>query len=167
MKEKTTCLRNDLGERVSGYPSLRKEVYWSGEYYSNDERRPRPDYEKWLQHADEHGFDLTCANALGNYIEQIKLPKGTHIIRYGADSGRYTAPKGTNFDQLSLPWKRRECEYHEYVVIADSITVACIVTKGFAAPGFECVGGGVQYRHSDTIIQSINLGVLDEVELWK
>lgn len=166
MKNAATSLRNDSGETVTGYPSLRKAEYGKG-YYAGDKRKPRPDYEKWLQHADPNGFDMTYVDGSGNYITEIALPKGTRLIRYGSDAGRYTAPKGTEYNELSLPWEKSSCEYHEYIVTADNITVICIVKKGVVAPGFECIGGGVQYLHPRTIIQSIEDGLLEEVELWK
>lgn len=163
----TLVLRNKYGEIVSGFPRLRKNKYGTGEFYSGDNRRPRPDYKSWLKNADNEGFDITRTDKDGNYIIEVELPYGTKLIRYGSATGRYTAPQGTNFEELSLPWDEQTCEYHEYTVVADCIKVICIVKKGIVAPGFEQNGGGIQYLHKITILQSITKGLLEEDILWK
>ncbi|MBR2902461.1 MAG: TNT domain-containing protein [Clostridia bacterium] len=160
-------LKNKNGEVVTGFPRLRKKEYGTGAFYSNDIRRPRPDYINWLQNSDRFGFDVTRLNENGLHLSKIELPYGTKLIRYGSATGRYTAPKGTCFEELSLPWDEQTCEYHEYVVVADRIKVICVVLKGFVAPGFECIGGGIQYLHDITMLQSINRGILKEVTTWK
>lgn len=156
-------LKNRYGERVSGFPCLRKRKYGTGEFYSGDKRRPMVDYERWLVSSDENGFDVTKTNDKGQYIIEIELPVGTELIRYGSPEGRYTAPKGTKYEELSLPWDERTCEYHEYIVNEKNEKVICIVDMGSIAPGFEYKGGGIQYMHKLNIHESLKQGILKEV----
>ena len=105
-------------------------------------------------------------DADGRYKFKTTLPFGTRLLRYGNEIGHFTAPKGTLYEQLSLPYKRETVEYHEYEVIADGLVVTCIVEKGIAAPGFGLPGGAIQYLHEESIQRSVRKNILKRVELW-
>lgn len=158
-----TMPHNSSGNPVSGFPELRKKEYWSGEFDAGDPRRPKPDFERWLVHADGNGFDVTREILPGAYQVHITLPVGTHIIRYGSPFGFYSAPYGTRFEELSLAWKEDSCEYHEYIVQKEALGVYCLVMKGYVAPGFEMPGGGIQFYHDVSIHRSLEDDVLGEV----
>ncbi len=165
LQKKTKVKRNKNGAVVSGVRVLRREEYGNGRFYPNGE--PGVDYSRWLQNADSYGFDVTRLMENGQYCMVVELPYGTKVIRYGGANGFYTAPAGTKFEELSLPYEEQSCEYHEYMVIANSVKVLCIVTKGFIAPGFHCVGGGIQYVHEKSIFQCMDMGELKEVTKWE
>ena len=79
---------------------------------------------------DKMGFDKLNKESNGQYKEDVELPKGTMLCRYGSENGKLTTLKGTDYDKLGLPYKRKTVEYHEYMVVADGVSVKCIVTKG-------------------------------------
>ena len=125
-----------------------------------------PDWNQWIQHGDEWGFDIRCVlDDQDNYIVRIVLPEGKRIIRYGLDLGKFTTDIGTEYDSLSLPYAQMSVPYHEYTVIGEC-EVECYVDKGIVAPGFEKSGGAVQYRHYMTINESLRRGVLKEDFSW-
>ena len=113
---------------------------------------------------DDEGFDKTRHYENGNYKIFKRLPYGTELIRYGNERGSFTAPKGTPYEKLSLPYKKESIEYYEYTVIADSITVLCIVEEGIVAPAFGMEGGGIQYLHEMPIERLIKRGMLRRME---
>lgn len=153
--------RNDQGQDLGDSPVLLTNTsYGTGKYngFQPEVAWPKPIEGK----RDERGFDISN----GNTITHIQLPKGTHIIRYGPTSGSYTAPEGSLYSQLGLPYVRETCEYHVLEVIADSITVFCIVDKGKVASIFDSPGGGIQYKHPKSLNQLMNCGddsVLKEI----
>lgn len=117
---------------------------------------------------DGNGFDKTFRPVVGSdayVIHDYVLPQGMIISRYGYPSGKFTTVKGTPYSTLSLPYKEKTVEYHEYIVIGN-ITVKCIVTKGRVAAKFGSLGGAIQYMHERAIIDEIKIGNLKEVELW-
>lgn len=109
--------------------------------------------------ADEDGFDIRYE------ISECVLPAGTKIIRYGNEIGRYTAPIGTTYEMLSLPYVKETIEYHEYNVV-EPTKVKCEVSKGIVASAFGQVGGGVQYKHQKSIAKLLEEGVLKEDASW-
>src|SRR5206468_3326275 len=70
------------------------------------------------------------------------LQEGDVIDRYGRESGRYTSPAGTNFEDRGLPPTNLTQEYHQYRVRKP---LPPDVTEGRIAPAFEQEGGGVQH----------------------
>lgn len=116
----------------------------------------------WVTYAafsDKEGFDTRCNT------EKVKLLKDTRIARYGSEFGKYSAPVGTPYEKLSLPYIHNTVPYHEYIVL-DDIEVMCIVKKGIIAPNFHTMGGGIQYLHHQSIAQEIENEALKEVYEW-
>lgn len=101
---------------------------------------------------DENGFDTRNLEKNGQYFIEINLPQNTIIIRYGSESGRFTAPEGSEYEKLGLPYVKESIQFHKYRVRADSITVFCKVEKGKVAPIFNSPGGAIQYFHRDRSI---------------
>ena len=128
---------------------------------------PGKDTADWalIQHGDKDGFDIRIVYSNGKYTETIILPPGKRLLRYGFPGGSFTADIGTDYDLLSLPYIRETMPYHEYVVKKEC-RVECIVTKGIVAPGFNSLGGAVQYKHQLTISDSIEYGILEEDYTW-
>ena len=114
--------------------------------------------------ADDYGFDKRNVEANGRYVISYTLPKDTIIIRYGSERGQYTAPRNTRFEEVSLPYTVESVEYHEYRVVADGLRVECIVDKGKVAPMFCQPGGGVQYRHQQSIRSLIRDAQLERIK---
>lgn len=154
MQTMLRMLRNDRGESISKNDRRLKDDSYGiitpdGEVFVNwDLLYKNP-------HVDENGFDTKHREARGKYKITVILPKGTELIRYGAETGHFTAPQGTDYEQLSLPYVRDTVEYHQYRVIADGVEVFCYVERGRVAPGFGSVGGGVQFYHKKNLIQCI------------
>lgn len=145
--------KNDAGELLGMTPvRLKNAKYGTGEYYNDI--YPVVRWEEFRQeYADEDGFDLRNIEENGDYIMEVELPKGTLLIRYGSERGRFTAPRNTQYDTLGLPYIKETIEFHEYVVIADSVKVLCKVTRGIVAPMFDSNGGAVQYLHPSSMLE--------------
>ncbi len=123
---------------------------------------------KWslIVGADEHGFDLSKVMENGEYVvRDYVIPKGTRIIRYGSNYGNYTAPYGTPYESLSLPFFKESRVYHEYTV-KKSCRVKCIVIKGYVARGFSSKGGAIQFYHKERISHLLKNKVLKEDFRW-
>lgn len=155
-------IRNDKGQLISGHKQLLKKEYGTGEYDVYGE--PKINWKYLSEFADEDGFDTRCLGQNNKHRTEVELPYGTIIIRYGNEVGSFSAPKGTKYEELSLPYDKDTVEYNEYKVIADSIKVSCIVEKGIVAPGFESKGGAVQYLHSKNIKTSIKSKLLERID---
>lgn len=159
-------LFNYKNKRINFIPKLRKEEYGTGE--KDKFGRPVPNWDLLID-ADDDGFDKNHREPNGLFRMKVILPKHTMLIRYGSEIGSFTAPKGTLYEELSLPYDKESVFYHEYEVIADSIKVIalkkCVVDRGKVAPGFDFPGGGIQYLHPYNMIRSINLNLLKEVLL--
>jgi hypothetical protein len=154
-KEKYNFLGQIISEEEQYVP--RKEEYF--------DESGNPKWKEWLINSDEDGFDISKEIERGKYKIRITLPANKKVVRYGVPQGNFTADEGTDFDGLSLPYKKESLEYHEYIVTQD-IDVECIVMKGFAAPGFESNGGAIQYKHNEQIIRLIRKGILVEDFVW-
>jgi hypothetical protein len=116
--------------------------------------------------ADKHGFDLSKVMENGEYVvRDYILPKGSRIVRYGDCNGHFTAPYGTPYEKLSLPYLKETRVYHEYIV-RRSCKVKCVVMKGYVAKGFSSEGGAIQYFHKDSIYELVVQGVLKEDFRW-
>ena len=157
-------LKNDAGEPISGIRRLKQEAYGTGKTSGGE---AVIDWERWkTPYADEHGLDIRNIEETGTYWIALVLPQDTRIIRYGPETGRFTAPEGTDYDALSLPYDRETVEFHKYQVTAQSITVYCKVQKGIVAPMFDSEGGAVQYYHPNANMRElIKAGILERVAL--
>lgn len=156
-------IKNDNGEIISGKKKLLKPEYGTGDFYSNGE--PIVNWKLLSKFADRDGFDTRKISGTGKYKFEFELPYGTVIIRYGNETGRFSAPKGTNYENLALPYVRETVEYNEYRVVAKSIRVRCIVERGIVAPGFGSKGGAIQYMHPISIKESIRTKLLERVSI--
>lgn len=156
-------IKNDKGEFISGKKKLLKKEYGTGEFYQNGE--PKINWSLLSEFADNNGFDKRNIEENGKYKIEVELPYGTIIIRYGNSSGNFSAPKGTKYEDLALPYVKETVEYNEYRVIAKKINVVCIVEKGIVAPGFESNGGAVQYMHPISLKESIMNKLLERVNI--
>lgn len=154
-------MKNDKGEKITGIKELLKPEYGTG--MTDKHGQPVVDWGCLSSWADQHGFDTRNLEQNGKYKMKMKLPYGTEIIRYGNEMGNFTAPKGTRYEELALPYVKDTVEYNEYRVMADDIYIICIVDKGKVAPGFGSTGGAIQYRHPITIRESLRQGILERV----
>ena len=132
-----------------------------GKYLLSDET---VDWTSFAQYSDENGFDIRNG-VRGIYKKKIILPKGTEIFRYGMPGGRYTAPMGEVYEDLSLPYLKETMPYHEYIV-TERLRVICIVERGVVAPNFNSTGGAIQYLHERPIEEELANGVLKESYRW-
>lgn len=141
---------NVFGDTISTLYQLASPDFGTGEMGAFG--IPVVAWEQWRPDiADEHGFDTHNIEENGAHTITCTLPKGTVIIRFGSELGRYTAPQGTHYEEVSLPYTIESMEYHEYRVVADGLEVRCVVQKGRVAPMFRQPGGGVQYLHEHSI----------------
>ncbi len=98
-------------------------------------------------------------------IKETQRQTGSILIRYGSEIGHYTAPKGTDYDKLALPYKQETIEYNEYQVTHSEGINVCEVYKGRVAPAFDSEGGAIQYYHPITIRESVRKGILKRIDL--
>ena len=115
---------------------------------------------------DAYGFDKTNVEDNGDYAIDVELPVGTILIRYGRPEGSMTAPFGTPYEMLSLPYKKDTIQYHQYKVVADGVNVKCVVRQGKARGMFVSPGGAIQYKHQQSIYKEIAEGKLEEDYSW-
>lgn len=115
------------------------------------------------EYVDSDGFDKRNITTSGFYKEEVILPKGKLISRYGNVRGRLSTDYGEDYDKLGLPYVKETVEYHTYKVIADGLKVICNVQKGRVAPMFDSPGGATQYKHYSTIAEEISNHKIKEV----
>lgn len=155
--------KNYKGEDVSNIKrKLSDPSYGTDEIDSNGE--PRVNWKKYLMGNPVDGF---LREKDGTYCQEIELPIGTHILRYGTEGGSYTAPVGTPYECLSLPYVKETLEYNEYTVIADGVTVLCQVKKGIVAPSLNSPGMVIQYKHNKSIKELCDENALNRIDLWE
>lgn len=140
---------NYKGEIITGNMKLIKQEFGTGKRHLNGE--PVINWGKLSKYADKNGFDTRKFIEGEKYIIKTTLPKGTIIIRYGSIYGRFTAPDGTDYDNLALPYIKETVEFNKYKVVSDNVKVSCIVHKGYVAPGFDSPGGAIQFFHEKSI----------------
>ena len=163
MSDRTNYMGEPLGDRPV---ELQKSEYGTGEY--REQYFPEVKWEEYRKtFSDESGFDKNFKNSNGEYYTIIVLPQNTELVRYGSNSGSYTTLKGTPYEMLGLPYKKETIDYHEFVVIADSVKVFCRVKRGVVAPIFDSLGGGVQFKHESNMRKLIREHILEEVFLWQ
>lgn len=153
--------KNSAGKIITERFKLKDPSYAKGFDGSGE---PIIDWELFQpEFADEHGFDMRNREENGYYYIETVLPKGTMLIRYGSEFGRFTAPKGTRYDELALPYIEETVAYHEYRVANDQ---GCQVQKGRVAPMFDSKGGGIQFYHLPATVNSLlKEKVLERIEL--
>lgn len=82
------------------------------------------------------------------------LYKGTEIDRYGKTSGYYGAPKGTPLEMRSLP-PNNSRQYNSYLIVKP-----IEVKSSIAAPWFNQIGLGIQYKFPINFEQMIQKGII-------
>lgn len=155
-------LRNDVGDPVTGIRKLKNPLFGHG-FDENGE--PKINWKEFTpDFADDNGFDKRNVEENGNYWIKVTLPFNTVLIRYGPETGKFTAPEGTDYDMLSLPYIRESVEFHKYRVRSNDITVYSYVHKGKVAPMFGSSGGAVQFFHPNgNILQLLRKGILERM----
>ena len=98
-------------------------------------------------------------------IVTVTLPSGDVLTRYGKPTGRYVSPDGMTFEQRALPSTTNEGDFHVYCVERPIDGVQ----KGKIAPWFGRLGGGIQYKLPDRIVNLMEaqppfLSEMDETE---
>ena len=147
-------LKNDQGQFISGIRKLKKAEYGTERFDDNGEELV--DWIKFkTKYADQYGFDMRKKSVEGIYCTEVILPHGTIIIRYGPESGKYTAPEGTSYDTLALPYERSTVEFHKYKVNTPLQVAYVKVRKGIVAPMFDSDGGAVQFYHFKNNIREL------------
>ena len=153
--------RNYLGQIITGRKQFIDESYG---YYDDDGN----EHVNWRPEdsiIDSDGFDKRNIEINGFYTQEILLPYGKLICRYGNTRGRITTDLDSAYEQLGLPYIKETVEYHTYRVIADGLLVKCMVTRGRVAPMFNSTGGAVQYKHFQNIFKELEYNKLEEVFL--
>ncbi len=154
---------NYLGQLLTNkYPSFSDPSYG----YVSSDGKVIVNWEKENEFVDSNGFDKNHQEDNGSYIQEVILPIGTQICRFGNESGKMTAPKGTPYELVALPYVKETVEYHEYVVIAEGLRVSCVVTKGKTYKMFDSPGGATQYKHTQAIRREVADGKVKEVFEW-
>lgn len=153
---------NRFGEEITAVPSLRNEKWLIG---FDSKGWPIADWPNNIVHGDGDGFDLDHRIDV-----DYELPVGTRIQRYSREGGIFSAPIGTRYECLAMPYTIDSIMYNEYEVIKP-FTVkrrACFgyqVMKGIVAEGFDVIGGGVQYKHYEAISTAVRKGYLRKLEV--
>lgn len=153
--------RNYLGQIITGRKQFIDESYG---YYDDDGN----EHVNWRPEdsiIDSDGFDKRNIEINGFYTQEILLPYGKLICRYGNTRGRITTDLDSAYEQLGLPYIKETVEYHTYRVITDGLLVKCMVTRGRVAPMFNSAGGAVQYKHFQNIFKELEYNKLEEVFL--
>ena len=154
-------MKNYLGHEISG-----KKQFISPEYgYYDESGKEIVNWASADEYVDADGFDKTNKEPNGDYCQDIILPYGKLICRYGNWRGRLTTDLDSKYEDLSLPYVKETVEYHTYKVLADGLRVQCTVLKGRVAPMFNSTGGAVQYKHYQSIAKEIEHGKIQEVFL--
>lgn len=153
--------KNYLGQNIIGRKQFLNDDFGYYDEYGDEHVNWAPPDEK----VDQNGFDKTNKEPNGDYIQEVTLPYGKLLCRYGNERGRLTTDIESDYDELGLPYVKETVEYHVYKVVADDLRVQCNVYKGRVAPMFYSKGGAVQYKHFQSIAKEIQQGKLEEVFL--
>ena len=97
--------------------------------------------------------------AVEGTTEQIVLPAGTRIDRYGSEDGFFTSPAGTPYEQRSCAPGSDQKPYHQYEVLKPIEGVV----QGVTAPWFDEPGGGLQYMMPMSIQELLDQGYLKSI----
>lgn len=144
-EEEQAVRLNDKGERVDGVRKV-KPGFGSSTFDENGEEQVAWDKFK-IGYADADGFDMRYKYSDEQYYICAVLEPGTMIIRYGPDTGCFTAPLGSKYENLGLPYIRDSVEFHRYLVKKRCRSLGVRVKEGKVAPIFDSEGGAVQYMH--------------------
>ncbi len=153
--------RNYLGHTITG----RKQFIDASYGYYDENGNEHVNWEPEDSITDSDGFDKRNIESNGLYTQNMLLPYGKIICRYGNIRGRITTDLDSVYEELGLPYVKGTVEYHVYKVVADGLLVKCIVTKGRVAPMFNSKGGAVQYKHFQSIFKELEYNKLEEVFL--
>lgn len=154
--------KNYKGEEIGDKKRvLSDSAYGTGKFDKNGD--PEVDWGKYIVVDNDQGFDKRHKEANGEYLIEIELKKGVEILRYGTEGGNFTAPKGTPYEKLALPYLKESLEYNEYRVIADGLKVKCQVKQGVVAPSVDSPGGAVQYWHYEPIFLLVQKKALERI----
>lgn len=147
------ALYNVDGNQVPRFPEL--AVKSAG--FIDDFGCPHPMYREPDENTDSNGFDLHFP-----IIKDYHVSKGTILIRFGRDSGRFLSVQGTRFEELAIGLTKDSLPYQEYIVATDHF----YVTKGIVAPqpqfGTVGKGGGIQYMTDRSISKLLKEGELQK-----
>ncbi|GHU76119.1 hypothetical protein FACS1894188_08160 [Clostridia bacterium] len=105
--------RDDIGMPRTGWKEYKDEIKDNPAYFNEDGEFQWPDEEK-----HPHGFENSEDSE-----EFTPIEEGDEIERWGFDTGNFTTPKGSNFDDLGLPYKEEFMPHNTFTVnetIADS-----------------------------------------------
>lgn len=91
-------------------------------------------------------------------VEQITLPTGTVIDRYGSTRGTFTSPVGTPFENRALPSYSANAPYNVYEVLMPIDDVS----KSKILPWFGQPGQGTQYELPKTVKWYLDKGYLGD-----
>lgn len=96
-------------------------------------------------------------------LNDVSLPKGTIIDRYGGEWGRFTSPlqetgKPYSFAQRAMANIEDPRTYHQYQVLQD-----LNVQQGKIAPAFGDSGGGLQNVLPSSVKDLMNQGMIKEI----
>ena len=158
-----SVIRNCYGEEINEKDrELEDPAFGTGEYDENG--CPKINWGYYITEENKNGFKMKDGKpCCVDYI----LPYGSTILRYGTEYGYYTAPIGTPYELLSLPYKKETLAYNEYQVMADGILVKCIVKKGKVAKSLNSKGEGIQFYHKEQIHHLVAAGKLKKIEWWR
>mgnify|MGYP004466749277 CR=1 FL=1 len=158
--------RNYYGEIINNVNrELEDPSYGTGKI--DEYGQPKIDWEYFITgKEDGHGFDTDNKEENGYYYIETELPRGTKLLRFGNEGGYYTAPLGTPYNKLALPYKIETIEYNEYEVIADGVYVKCVVQKGRTAASRNSEGGAIQYYHEQSIKTLVRNKTLKRLTDW-
>ena len=154
---------NYLGEDITG---VQVELLSPDFGDVDEDGNVHPHWTPENEDVDGRGFDKHYHGTSG-YFDEIELPYGTLLERFGPATGRMTADYGIDYESLGLPYKPETVEFHVYRVIADSVVVRCQVKRGKAYKMFDSPGGAIQYLHRQSILKEMDDNKLEEVMLWK
>ncbi len=160
-----TCY-NSSGKNISDVRILLSDDTYG---YVDENNIPHIDWGKETEQCDKNGFDKDFRPIEGSeeyIIRNYILPKGTMICRYGSMGGLFTTTKGTEYENLSLPYVKETIEYHEFKVTED-LSVDCYVSKGRVAPKFSSPGGAIQFMHRQPVRLECEDGYLQEDISWR
>ncbi|MBQ9503376.1 MAG: TNT domain-containing protein [Lachnospiraceae bacterium] len=154
-------MKNYLGVEISG----RKQFADPAFGYYDENGKEVVNWKTEDDYVDSDGFDKSNLEPNGKYSQEIVLPYGKVICRYGNYRGRLTTDIDSEYEDLALPYIKETVEYHSYRVVCDGLRVQCAVIKGRVAPMFNSKGGAVQYKHYQSIAKELETRKLEEVFL--
>ena len=91
--------------------------------------------------------------------KNITLHPGVTVDRYGYPGGNYVSPVNTPFSMRALPPEAKAKPYTIYQVIKPINNVH----ESQISPWFGEIGGGTQYRLSNTVQELVDSGHLKEL----